>query len=135
MVAAGNPQAGWLVLAGGVLVFVGVFLPWLTYDVGGVTHTTTGSNQWGLLLLGAFATARGLSMVRPARFRFALGTPLIGGVILAVLVASRWSDLHQAVDQATQVGLTASIGIGFWAVVAGTACVLIGGVMGLRRPG
>ena len=129
---AGNPQ-GWLVLAGGILVLVGVFLPWFTVGAGGVTQTTTGTSEWGLLLLGAFATGRGLSMVQPARFRLSLGTPLIGGVILTILVWSRWNDLHQLLDRYTEAGLTASIGIGFWAVVAGTACVLIGGVLSLRR--
>ena len=92
------------------------------------------SQEAGLLILGAFATARGLSMLQPGRFRFSLGTPLIGGVILAILVGSRWSDLHEALDRATNAGLSASIGIGYWAVVAGTACVLLGGVLSLRRP-
>ena len=32
---------------------------------------------------------RGLSMAKPGLFRFQLGTPLIGGVILAVLIASQ----------------------------------------------
>jgi hypothetical protein len=30
--------------------------------------------------------------------------------------------------------VTASLGIGVWSVIAGTACVLLGGVMLLRRP-
>jgi hypothetical protein len=124
---------GWLVLAGGILVLVGVFLPWFSYDVGGVSRSTSGTGEWGLMLLGALATARGLSMVQPGRFRFALGTPLIGGAILAILVWTRWSDLHEALDRATRAGLTASIGIGFWMVVTGTACVLIGGVLAMAR--
>jgi hypothetical protein len=131
----GNPNAGWFVMAGGILVLVGVFLPWVTVGGAGVTRSISGkdASEWGILILGGFATVRGLSMTRPDRFRFTLGTPLIGGVILAVLVAMRWSDLQDAIQTATAAGLSANLGIGIWAVVAGTACVLIGGVLGMRR--
>jgi len=124
---------GWLVLAGGILVLLGVFLPWFSYDLGGVSRSTSGTDQWGVILLGGLATARGLSMVQPGRFRFSLGTPLIGGAILAILVWSRWNDLRGTLDRATAAGITASIGVGFWMVVTGTACVLVGGVLALRR--
>jgi hypothetical protein len=132
----GNTNAGWLVLAGGILVLVGVFLPWLTVTGPGGTFSRSGkdASEWGFVILGGFATVRGLSMARPGILRFQLGTPLIGGVILAVLVAIRWSDLQNALDTArTHAGITASIGIGFWAVIAGTVLVLLGGVMAMQR--
>jgi hypothetical protein len=131
----GNPNAGWLVLAGGILVLVGVFLPWITVSGPGGTISESGNtSEWGLLILGGFATVRGLSMAMPDRFRFTLGTPLIGGVILAVLVASRWNDLQNLLQIArAHPGYTGSLGIGIWMVIAGTACVLIGGAMGMRR--
>jgi hypothetical protein len=132
----GNANAGWLVLAGGVLVIVGVFLPWITLNGPKGTFSTTGkdANEWAFLILGGFATVRGFSMARPQTFRFQLGTPLVGGVILAILAALRWGDLQNALDVArTHAGITASIGIGFWAVIAGTVLVLLGGVVAMQR--
>jgi len=132
----GNANAGWLVLTGGVLVIVGVFLPWITASGPTGTFSTSGkdASEWGFLILGGFATVRGFSMARPQTFRFQLGTPLIGGVILAVLAALRWGDLQTALDVArAHAGYTASIGVGFWAVIAGTVLVLLGGVLAMQR--
>jgi hypothetical protein len=128
-----DPTAGWLVLAGGILVLVGVFLPWFTVTIDGAQRSTTGTSEWGVMLLAAFAIARGLTLVRPDRFRFGLGTPLIGGVILVVLLAIRWSDIREALDTASRLGFPASVGVGFYAAAVGTACVLIGGLLSLRR--
>jgi uncharacterized membrane protein YidH (DUF202 family) len=59
---------------------------------------------------------------------------LIGGVILAVLVALRWNDLQKVLDEVRSVPwVTASLGIGFWAVIAGTVLVLLGGVLAMQR--
>jgi len=132
----GNANAGWLVLAGGILVIVGVFLPWITASGPKGTFSASGkdANEWAFLILGGFATVRGLSMAKPGLFRFQLGTPLIGGVILAVLVALRWNDLQKVLDEVRSVpGVTASLGIGFWAVIAGTVLVLLGGVLAMQR--
>ena len=132
----GNANAGWLVLAGGILVIVGVFLPWITASGPKGTFSASGkdANEWAFLILGGFATVRGLSMAKPWLFRFQLGTPLIGGVILAVLVALRWNDLQKALEDVRPLpGFTASLGIGFWAVIAGTVLVLLGGVLAMQR--
>jgi len=128
-----DPTAGWLVLGGGILVLVGVFLPWFTVTIAGTERSTNGTSEWGVILLAAFAVARGLTLVRPDRFRFSLGTPLIGGGILVVLLALRWSDIREALDTASRAGVPASVGIGFWAAAVGTACVVIGGVLAMRR--
>jgi hypothetical protein len=136
--AATNRNGGWLVLAGGILVVVGVFLPWITVSGLGGSTSVTGldGNEWGFLILGGFAIARGLSITRPDMFRFTLGTPLIGGVILVVLVVARWGDLQDILTTArANAGVTASLGIGIWSVIVGTACVVLGGLTLLRRPG
>ena len=133
---AENPNAGWFALVGGVLVIVGVLLPWITFTGPAATVSAKGSDLagWGFYILGGFAIVRGLSMARPDRFSFRLGTPLIGGVILAVLVAIRWSDLQKALEDLRSLpSVTASIGIGFWAVIAGTVLVLLGGIMAMQR--
>jgi hypothetical protein len=135
--ASTNRNAGWLILVGGILVVVGVFLPWITVSGPGGSFSESGkdASEWGLLILGGFAIARGLSMARPDRFRFTLGTPLIGGAILVVLVVLRWGDLQDLLTTARSYqGVTASLGIGIWSVIAGTACVVLGGLMALRRP-
>ena len=132
----GNANAGWLVLAGGILVIVGVFLPWITASGPKGTFSASGkdANEWAFLILGGFATVRGLSMAKPGLFRFQLGTPLIGGVILAVLVALRWNDLQKVLEEVRSVpGVTASLGVGFWVVIAGTVLVLLGGVLAMQR--
>lgn len=132
----GNANAGWLVLTGGILVIVGVFLPWITATRATGTFSASGkdANEWAFLILGGFAAVRGLSMAKPGLFRFQLGTPLIGGVILAVLVALRWNDLQKTLEDLRSLpGVTASLGIGFWAVIAGTVLVLLGGVLAMQR--
>jgi hypothetical protein len=136
--ATTNRNAAWLVLAGGILVVVGVFLPWITVSGPNGSSSASGwdSSEWGFLILGGFAIARGLSMTRPDLFRFTLGTPLIGGVILVVLIVLRWGDLQDTLTALRAYpGVTASLGIGIWSVIAGTACVLLGGLLMLRRPG
>ena len=132
---AASPQAGALVLAGGVLVVVGVFLPWITASSALTTYSVSGkdASEWGFVLLGVFAVVRGLSMVRPAMFRFRFGTPLIGGVLLAVLLALRWSDLQSTLDLLRSTpGVSASLGIGIWSVMAGIVSILVGGLLALR---
>jgi hypothetical protein len=132
----GNTNAGWLVFTGGILVIVGVFLPWITASGPNGTFSVTGkdANEWAFLILGGFATVRGLSMAKPGLFRFQLGTPLIGGVILAIFVALRWNDLQKTLEDLRSLpGVTASLGIGFWAVIAGTVLVLLGGVLAMQR--
>ena len=132
----GNTNAGWLTLAGGILVIVGVFLPWITASGPKGTFSASGkdANEWAFLILGGFAAVRGLSMAKPGLFRFQLGTPLIGGVILAVFVALRWNDLQKSLEDLRSLPVvTASIGIGFWAVIAGTVLVLLGGVLAMQR--
>jgi hypothetical protein len=133
--SAARQRAGTLATLGGLLVIAGVLLPWFTVSGPGGSQSQSGMSlgNWGVLLLGGFALARGLSILRPARFRMNLGTPLIGGVLLAFLIGSRWSDLQNGVRAAHDVGLQASVGIGYWAAVAGTALLLGGGLLSLRR--
>ena len=131
-------RAGVTVTLGAILVIVGVFLPWVQASApGGFSASVNGwqVGTWGTLLLAGFALLRGLSMLRPHTFRANLGTPVIGGLLLAVLMAARWGDLQDAIHQAeaTNPAVTASLGIGVWCVIAGTAAIIVGGVLG-RRP-
>jgi hypothetical protein len=126
-----------LVLLGGLAAVLGVFLPWVQASGGGTTITENGikSGTYATLVLGGLAAARGASMLRPDMFRMRLGTPVIGGVLIAVFTAIRWSALNQRVADYNAIpGVTASIGVGVWLVIAGTACIIVGGLMS-GRPG
>jgi hypothetical protein len=129
-------QAGFSVVIGGLLVVVGVFLPWVTASgpLGNASENGLAIGTWGTLILGGFAVIRGLSMLRPATIR-ALGSPLIGGVLLAVLMALRWSDLQQVITatEAQSPAITASLGIGVWCTIAGTALILAGSALVMLR--
>jgi hypothetical protein len=123
---------GVLVLGGGALVVIGVFLPWITAAGPAATATESGLKigTWGTLILGAFAIARGASLLRPETFKFSLGTPIVGGALILVLMAIRWSSLQDALTYLRSFpGVTASIGIGVWVVVAGAVLVIVGGVL------
>ena len=133
---AGSRLPGVLVLAGGLAVMIGVFLPWLraTGPGGSVTENGLRIGTYGTLILGGFATARGASLLRPDTVRMQMGTPVIGGVLIAILVALRWGDLQAQVRDASVLpGFTASIGIGVWVVIAGAAAIVIGGLMSSAR--
>lgn len=126
-----------LLTLGGVLVVIGVFLPWVTATGPGGSASVNGITvgTYGTLLLGGFAVARGLQTLRPDTFHFNLGTPLLGGILLAGLMALRWNDLQNAVNDARAVSplIHASIGIGVWSVIAGTVLILLGGLLARRR--
>lgn len=132
-VGATTSLPGTLVLIGGILAVVGAFLPWLTATAAGSSVSQNGIKigTWGTLILGGFALVRGLSILRPGTFRVQLGTPTVTGAFILGLVALRWSSLQDAVKQteALGAGVTASIGIGAWATIAGGVCVLAGGVL------
>ena len=134
---AGSRNAGWLVLAGGALVVAGVFLPWIQAStaVGSVSANGIRIGTFGTLLLGGFAVARGFSMVRPDMFRMRLGTPVIGGVLILVLMALRWGYLQGQIRiaRATVPGIQVSLGLGVWAVIVGGLLVIVGGLIGPRR--
>jgi hypothetical protein len=123
---------GGLVLAGGILVVIGVFLPWITATEPLRSASVSGLKigTYGTLLLGGFAIARGASLLRPGMFNFTMGTPIIGGVLILVLLAIRWSSLQDDLRALRSFpGVTASVGIGVWAVVLGAILVIVGGVL------
>lgn len=137
MAAQARPLPGLLVLAGGLAAVIGVFMPWVQASRPGASISENGIRigTFGTLFLGGLAAARGASMLRPAPFTRRLGSPVVGGVLIAGLMALRWSLINQAVaDYRAQPGVTANIGVGVWLVIAGAACIVLGGLMS-GRPG
>ncbi len=130
-------RAGIYTLIGGILVLVSVFLPWLQLSgpAGSASVSEFRGGAFGLLILGGFAVARGLSMARIGGMQFRMGSPLIGGIIIVVLLVIRWNDLQDAIEQARVLApaVETSVGIGFWGAALGAAFVLIGGVLSLQQ--
>ena len=125
----------YLVLAGGIAVVLGVFLPWITLSGPTVLeHSINGLKigTWGTLILGGFGIMRGIAALSPGPNR--LGTPVITGALIGVLMAIRWSDLQNAIREVqSHPGDTASIGPGVWLVIAGAVMLVVGGVRIQRR--
>jgi uncharacterized membrane protein YidH (DUF202 family) len=133
-----GPQAagGLLVLGGGLLVVLSAFLPWITASSafgGSVSVNGLDAGGWGFVILGGFAAARGASMRWPQTVTLRLGTPLVGGALLAGLLVLRWGDIQKVLQEARSLpGVTASLGIGLVCVVVGIVAILIGGLAGRR---
>jgi hypothetical protein len=130
-----HPAGALLVLCGGVLVVIGTLLPWITASSvsGSVSVSGVKAGGWGFLILGGFAAARGLSIRWPEVVTLRLGTPLVGGVLLAGLLVLRWGEIQNALNDArTLPGVTASLGIGLLFVVVGIVAILVGGLMASR---
>jgi hypothetical protein len=130
-------RAGLLTLAGGVIVVISVFLPWFRVDspVGSLTVSEFRGGAFGLLILGGFAIARGLSMARIGGMGFRLGSPLIGGILMVVLLVIRWNDIQDAIEQTNAIApaISASVGFGFWCAALGAGLVLAGGALSLQQ--
>ena len=138
--ASGSRLPALLVMLGGAAVVIGTFLPWLQATGPGGTVTENGLKigTWGTLILGLLAAWRGLALYRPGTYRAQYGSPLLSGVLIAILVALRWSYLQDVIrnTEAASPGVTAGIGIGLLAVIAGAALIIVGGLMssaGRRR--
>jgi hypothetical protein len=135
--ATGSTTGGFLVLAGGALVVAGVFLPWLqaSSSLTGVRITENGLSigTFGTLILGGFAVVRGIAMIRPNQPR--LGSPIVGGALILILMLLRWSSLQDALTAARALDprIQASIGIGVWAVIGGACLVIAGSIVAPRR--
>jgi hypothetical protein len=125
-----------LVVAGAALVIIGVFLPWVRATIPGHTFSESGFQigNYGTLILGAFALARGLTMLRPRAVRMQLGTPVIGGVLILGFLALRWGALQDLLAQAEAAdpAVQAALGVGLWIVVLGALLVIAGGVLAGR---
>jgi hypothetical protein len=125
-----------MVVIGAALVILGVFLPWVSATVPGRTVTESGFQigNYGTLIQGGFALARGLSMLRPGTFRMQLGTPAIGGLLILGFLALRWGSLQDLLTQAEAMdpSVQAALGIGVWSVVVGGLLVVVGGILATR---
>lgn len=151
------PIGAILAIAGGALLAVGSFLPWITLTQGGVSDSATGmdgSDGWVTLTAGLVAVAVGAIALRASRR--ALGVlAMVAGLVGAGLgvydaltvkdsiageVASQAGvsveDARLALDQGIAAGLfDISTGIGLYLVIGGGVIALVGGLMSMKGAG
>jgi hypothetical protein len=119
-----------MMIAGGAIVLASALLPRI--DVSGVTISTGGilGTGIGMLILAAFAIAKGLQVVRPDIVKTRLASPILTGALLLLLAGLRYGSLRSDVDSLRAIpGITASIGSGFWIGVIGALMVTLGGAL------
>ncbi|MEP6476081.1 MAG: hypothetical protein ABJC60_02300 [Actinomycetota bacterium] len=131
--ASGRIRLGALfMLIGGGIVLLSTFLPRFTITGPNGTTSLSGiqGGSIGMLVLAGFAIAKGSAGIRPGIVRMRLGSPILTGILMMVVLALRWSDLQNGLKVADGIpGVTASIGIGYWLSVLGAALVLCGGAL------
>lgn len=127
-----------LIILGGLLIALGSFLPWITATapfIGTVSRSGLDGGGDGILTLiaGVIAVALGVGRLTtsgmPAFFQV---SAIIVGLIAGAVVFVNHSDLSMRVDSFAGEGGglgTASIGVGFWTIVVGTAFTVVGGVV------
>ena len=121
-----------LVLIGGGVVLLSTFLPRFTVSGPGGTRSLGGVEGAGIgmLLLAGLAVAKGLEGLRQGTERMRLGSPILTGAFMAGVLALRWNELQNGLDEAAGIpGVSASIGSGFWLSVTGVVLVLCGGAL------
>ena len=133
----------WGAIAGGALMFVGSFLPWVTVTTifGTLSRSGVDGNGDGIISAGLGIAAaligvallkrvsRPLSLALTSPLSLALtGVAIVGGLLVYLDVTNIQRRLG---DLGTDAAL-ASVGIGLWVVGAGAALSLVMGLEGLR---
>jgi hypothetical protein len=130
-VSQGLDLGSLLVMIGGAMVVLAVFLPWVTASSGGVSASHNGieAGTYGTLFLGAISIFRGAITLRDSSSTSARnrGNPLITAAFILGLLAIRWSTLQSYLTQERAIpGVTASLGIGVWLDIAGALTIAFG---------
>ena len=151
------PIGAILAIAGGALLVVGSFLPWVTLTQGGVSESATGidgSDGYVTVVAGLVALGAGIMMMRQTKRALAilaLVAGLVGGGLgvydaltvkdsIAAEVASQVGisveEARVALDQGIEAGLfDISTGIGLYPVIGGGVVAVIGGLMSMKGSG
>jgi len=132
----------WGAIAGGALMFVGSFLPWVTVTTIFGTLSRSGVDGNGIISagLGIAAVLIGVALLkrvsRPPSLALTsplslalTGVAIVGGLLVYLDVTNIQRRLG---DLGTDAAALASVGIGLWVVGAGAALSLAMGLEGLR---
>jgi hypothetical protein len=153
--SVGSRITALFVLIAGVLVLVGIILPWLTFkwDAGDLFAnlsvnisgwdlvTGTGDIDEGAKTYAILAFAGSIVLLLGAvwafidpEMRFAWAMTIVGGVLAAVGSVWGWSDLSDFVAAgASTPGASLDYGIGLYLALAGGIAGLIAGLYGFGR--
>ena len=95
-----------------IILFIAVFLPWFTVDMGGIIPdiSENGINDWGYLVLVMSIIGAGVSFIATPRVR-SLGI-ILTGILAIVGAAVYWSRLQGAgAGYGLIIALIASLGL------------------------
>lgn len=131
-----TPAGGWLAIAGGLLIAVGTFLPWMTFGLGTISRNgfQLGANDAltaagpVLAILGIVTVIIGITRltgtVMPSWLQ---RSTIVSGLAAGVVVAVNWSGIHQVVENAQGSGISAAIGYGYWVCALGAVVAVAAG--------
>ena len=130
------PIGAWLMIAGGVVMGIGCFLPWLTIEGDSFNGFTDGggdeaSDGWLFITLGVILLGFGIATLAAKRL---LPIAILAVVFAALGVLGALADLGDAndiIDIAGAFDSDASIGAGLPIVLVGSLVGLAGGIVAL----
>jgi hypothetical protein len=115
------------IVAGGLVISVGTFLPWITLlapFVGRITKSgMEGRDGPILLFLGLAIASLGFICLKRPKVAWAV---LIGAVVSGVAVGFEFSSANSAVQSATTQFSSAALGSGLWVMALGTLAAALG---------
>ena len=93
-----------------IILFIAVFLPWLSVDMGTFTYTENGVYDWGYLVLIMSIIGAGVSFIATPRVRSL--SIILTGILAIVGAAVYWSRLQGAgAGYCLIIALIASLGL------------------------
>ncbi len=125
----------WGAIAGGALMFVGSFLPWVSVTTifGTLSRSGVDGNGDGIISAGLGIAAAAIGVALFKRVSRPLSLALISVAILgAGLVYLDVTNIQRSLGDLGTDAALASVGIGLWVVGAGAALSLVMGLEGLR---
>jgi hypothetical protein len=126
-----STRVAWLLIAGGLALVIGAFLPWVTISapfIGTLSKSgIDGGDGWITLALGATLAVFGFRVLKDqGTLPFAAGL-VVAGIAGAMTlfemtdVSNRISDVRDAADGMT----SAHIGVGLWLSAAGVVAAVV----------
>jgi hypothetical protein len=139
----GDSTLLWIQVGGGLLAFIGVFLPWVTVSSSFITRSANGFDDgiWGILVFILSIALAALAFIKVRNIqvqgldKIPARAPLIGAGVLAAIAVFRW--IYILADGGTDVdndflealGVDVSTGVGIWFVLIGSLAVLFGALV------